>query len=396
MEGPPGWLEGVLGEKGEFPEEIQALLDAEEESLDLNSNFWGKHTDIPSMATATEKEDVLRIVDNFALIKRRHPGLFQRLKVAVLKDMQSWSAPELAVLCQAWAQVSFLHEDLCVAMAPRVTATANTCNPRELVFLLDAYATVRCSMDSAISELVLQAVLRSEEFSMPQLCLFGASLASLGVDAPVFFDAVEERLLNPEAPHVPFDEDDTEALCARHVAMLAFALGRAGRHREVVWDALATKASTVAHSLTVQDLQAVCVGFAQARQGGGGFVSELAHLASRRIAQYPPESLGLTLLSVANANQASSLGGAHLFARAAMNLPRLGHAHKPSDLLLIARAFATAGIRSAALLDAIVPVAMEKAAHFTEPEWDAFATACAAIGLETDLGAVFPAACAGA
>lgn len=45
-----------------------------------------------------------------------------RLKVTVLRSVAEWSAPDFAALCQAWAQLGFLHEDAGAPAAPPVLA----------------------------------------------------------------------------------------------------------------------------------------------------------------------------------------------------------------------------------------------------------------------------------
>ncbi|CAE8693069.1 unnamed protein product, partial [Polarella glacialis] len=67
---------------------------------DLNTAFWGRYENIPSMALASEKQDILQITENFALIHRKHIYLFQRLKNTVLRTLDLWSAPDFAALCQ--------------------------------------------------------------------------------------------------------------------------------------------------------------------------------------------------------------------------------------------------------------------------------------------------------
>ncbi|CAE8597935.1 unnamed protein product [Polarella glacialis] len=142
---------------------IDELVRTASEKYDLNTAFWGRYENIPSMALASEKQDILQITENFALIHRKHIYLFQRLKNTVLRTLDLWSAPDFAALCHSWAQLGFLHEDLCVAMAERVTSTAYTCNTQELCWLMDAYATARCSVHSVVTEITKQTLLRLEE-----------------------------------------------------------------------------------------------------------------------------------------------------------------------------------------------------------------------------------------
>ncbi|CAE7366230.1 NLRC3, partial [Symbiodinium sp. CCMP2456] len=79
----PGLAEGVevALEDLELPE--LGGEEVAEELLNLNEGFWGPYRDIPSMATATKKEEILQIVESFALVKRKHLRLFQRLTATV-------------------------------------------------------------------------------------------------------------------------------------------------------------------------------------------------------------------------------------------------------------------------------------------------------------------------
>ncbi|CAJ1402266.1 unnamed protein product [Effrenium voratum] len=104
---------------------MSSQIEEFEELLQLNEDFWGKFKDMPSMALATEKEDVLMILQNFALIRKRHNWLFQLLKATVHRTLDAWTAPELAALCQSFGELLFLHEDLLLAMAPQVLATGS-------------------------------------------------------------------------------------------------------------------------------------------------------------------------------------------------------------------------------------------------------------------------------
>merc|ERR1719506_1257946 len=101
------------------------------------------------MAQAVSKDDILQIVENFVLIRRKHVYLFQGLKNTIIRTVDTWTAPELAALCHAWAQLGFLHEDFCVEMAERVAATAHKCSGEELCWLMDAYGTVHVQVEVA-------------------------------------------------------------------------------------------------------------------------------------------------------------------------------------------------------------------------------------------------------
>ena len=47
--------------------------------------FWGRFKSIPEMAEATEKQEILEIMENFVVVDRRHTILCQKLKTTVLR-----------------------------------------------------------------------------------------------------------------------------------------------------------------------------------------------------------------------------------------------------------------------------------------------------------------------
>eukprot|EP00439_Symbiodinium_sp_Y106_P023642 s5005_g2.t3 len=238
--GPAQGIEVVL-EDLELPEFGGEELS--EELLNLNEGFWGPYRDIPSMATATKKEEILQIVESFALVKRKHVGLFQRLTATVQRSPELWSAADFALLCRSLGEVGCLHEDLCVAMAPRVTATISSCEVNDLVLLLDAYARTRCHVPSAVEAILQQTALRLEEFSVSQLCLHVSSMARLNICNERLLTSIADKLAE-----VVFPEDESvlqlrPPFSARDITMAAYSFARLGLREHGVWSTLSRQQS---------------------------------------------------------------------------------------------------------------------------------------------------------
>lgn len=366
----PGLLEGngiLVGSRGgdtvsrghgRAGASIKELVETAAEKYTLNTDFWGKYEDIPSMAKAYEKEDILQIVENFVLIHRKHVYLFQRLKVTVLRTLEHWSAPDLAVLCHAWAQLGFLHEDLCIAMATRVGETAHLCSPQELCWLMDAYATSRCSIQSAADVLTQLTLLRLDDFTMPQLCLHASSFARLNIRNETLFRFIGERFVangvGKEAP-----------LNARDVTLAAYSFAKLGFFFPGVFETLAGNAADVIRDFTSRDLQMLVVALARAQHRDTELLSSVSAQAQRRIAQFNAESLALTLRAMAFFGVADGA----LFTRAVCHLPRSISTFRPADVTTLLSAFAAAQVHSMALFDIVTPYILERATVFTPSDW---------------------------
>eukprot|EP00405_Crypthecodinium_cohnii_P045346 CAMPEP_0206585962 /NCGR_PEP_ID=MMETSP0325_2-20121206/36733_1 /ASSEMBLY_ACC=CAM_ASM_000347 /TAXON_ID=2866 /ORGANISM="Crypthecodinium cohnii, Strain Seligo" /LENGTH=940 /DNA_ID=CAMNT_0054093617 /DNA_START=20 /DNA_END=2842 /DNA_ORIENTATION=+ len=348
---------------------------------DLNPGFWGSYKDIPSMAKVTETEEVLRIVENFALIHRKHIQLFQRLKNTVLKTMPEWSAPQLAALCHAWAQLGFLHEDLCIAMAERVVATAHDCTPQELCYLMDAYATVRCTVPSAIGELSNQTVLKFEDFTLPQLCHHASSFARLNVRHAGLFDAIAERLVrmpvSEEALSVE-EEEEEELLSARDVTLAAYSFSKLGVYDRQVFHKLAARGNEVIRDLTARDLQMLAVAFARMQHHDELLLDNLSTQAHRRIAQFNSSSLVLMVRSVAF----FGLRDHPFLTRVVAQLPRAILSFRPGEVTMLLNSFAAVQVHSPCLMETITPFLLEKARMLTAEDWLSALRGYSAMGLK--------------
>lgn len=351
---------------------IDDLVQTASEKYELNKDFWGKYTDIPSMALASEKGDILQIIENFVLIHRKHVHLFRRLKNTVLRNLDMWSAADFAALCHAWAQLGFLHEDLCVAMAERVTATAHMCNPQEICWLMDAYATARCSVQSVTDEITKQTLLKMDEFTLPQLCLHASSFARLNLRSEGVFDAIAQRLMRSplveqrQADEMAWQPDEDELpLSARDVTLAAYSFAKLGFNDDVLFAALAMRAVEVIRNFTARDLQMFIVALVRVQHRDVDLLDGISVQAQRRIAQFSAESLALMLRSMAFFGMRRD----PLFTRTVAQLPRSILTFRPADVTTLLNAFAEVQVHSEALFDVITPFILEKAPMFTPTDW---------------------------
>ncbi|CAE7246117.1 NLRC3 [Symbiodinium sp. CCMP2592] len=336
-----------------------------EELLNLNEGFWGPYRDIPSMATATKKEEILQIVESFAMVKRKHVGLFQRLTATVQRSLELWSAADFALLCRSLGEVGCLHEDLCVAMAPRVTATISSCEVDDLVLLLDAYARTRCHVPSAVEAVLQQTALRLEEFSASQLCLHVSSMARLNICNERLLTSIADKLAE-----VVFPEDESvlqlrPPFSARDITMAAYSFARLGLREHGVWSTLSRASKPVIRHFTAKELQTLTVALARVQRADAQLLDDISTQAQRRIAQFSAEPLALLLRGFAFLGRAND----PLFTRALTQLPRVLLAARPADLVTHLAGFVAAEVRSPFLFDLMTPMILEKAPMFTAFDW---------------------------
>jgi len=360
------------GRMGRNVVSIDDLIMTASAKYDLNKDFWGKYTDIPSMAKATDKEDILQIIDNFVLIHRKHIYLFQRLKNTVLRNLDTWSAPDLAMLCHAWAQLGFLHEDLCIAMADRVVATAQNCTTQELCWLMDAYATARCCVQSVNLEIMKQTLLKIDDFALSELCLHASSFARLNLQCRGVFDAIGQRLAGmPFADcssmegHALSIHGQEKLLSARDVTLAAYSFSKLGFYSPPIFKAISRRSLEVIRDFTARDLQMLIVAFAKARHVDSELLDSISVQAQRRIAQFNSESLVLMLRSMAF----FSIKDDSLFTRVLVQLPRAILTFRPSDAIAMLNAYAAVQVYSVALIDLVTPFLLEKAPALTPSDW---------------------------
>jgi len=354
------WVNEVEDLELSLPPEITETI----QQLQLNEAFWGRFKSIPEMATATEPQEILHILDNFVLIDRRHVILCQRLKATVIRTIDQWTAPELALLCRSFAELSFLHEDLLVAMAEKVVLTVSDCTAQELCLLLDAYATIRCHVQSVVDAITEHTLLRLEEFTPAQLCLHAFSYKRLEIRHEKVMRSIAERIMEVPIPDVV--QGMEPSFSARDLSMLAHAFCqlRSDRSRDI-FTVLSRAAPAVMPEFTAKELQSLLVSCARAQYVDNELLENISAQAQWRIAQFNAESLALTLRGMAFFGRTED----PVFTRALIELPRVMLAMRPADIATLCSSFAEAKVKSPFLVDLASPFILEKAPAFSTVEW---------------------------
>lgn len=341
----------------------------EEPELELNEGFWCGYKSVPAMAAATDPKEIFSIVESFTLVRRRHSRLFQIYRHRVLADLDSWAAPELALLCRNWTELSVPTEDLLVAIAPRVVAAAQECTAQELVMLLDAYASVRCFVRSVTDVVVLRALAGPEDFSDSELCLLVSSLARLGVvDDPVL-ELVSARLVQSVAEVGEGDNPlDAGTVTGRDLVLAVHAFAEFGllAKQQSLFLAFerAFAATSVLSELDPRDLKTILVALARtasadevvAPRPSSALLDALSCQVRRRLKQLDAESLVLSLRALVFLQWRD----AQLFSRVVAQLPRALLSFQPAHLVVLLRTFLEANIQSTALFDLATPYLMER------------------------------------
>eukprot|EP00928_Gymnodinium_smaydae_P026446 TRINITY_DN20770_c0_g1_i1.p1 TRINITY_DN20770_c0_g1~~TRINITY_DN20770_c0_g1_i1.p1 ORF type:complete len:557 (+),score=111.27 TRINITY_DN20770_c0_g1_i1:105-1775(+) len=376
-------------EQSLLKDNFEDILEDSLEDVELNPEMWAGYKDLPSMATATDKHEILQLFDSFLLARRRHVYLFVCLKNAVLEDMNAWTAPELAVLFRTWAELSFLQEDALVRASSRIVETLHLCDARELSLLLDAYATARCSVSSIIDGVLLQTLHRLDSFSDEQLCLHASSLARLqvrGQGTEVVLEELGARLIRAFPEGGDYDEvSDTSAFSARNVAIAAHAMAELDACAPDAYAALERRALDVVKDFTPQDLSTLTNALARAERRDPALLVALSQQVHRRIAQFDAENVVLTLRALAFLGFPDQFVRGRLLTRVVAQLPRAIASFRPADLVVLLNTLAAARVRSPALFDVATPFIMERSVAFTADDWTAALRAYALLGERDEL-----------
>eukprot|EP00435_Cladocopium_sp_Y103_P056291 s111_g19.t1 len=361
---PPGFEVGQWVDPEEelelprsFPSEVTGTI----RQLQLNEAFWGRFKSIPEMATATDKEEILHILENFVLVNRQHVVLCQRLKATVIRRIDEWTAPELALLCRSFAELSYLHEDLLLAMTEQVVSTVSNCTAQELCLLLDAYATKRCLVQSVTDAVTEQTLMRLEEFTPSQLCLHASSYTRLGMQNEELMRKISSRIIE-----ALYDTQMEPGFSARDICILAHAFAKLGEEKtRDIFNMLSRAALPVMRDFTAKELQSLLVSCAHARHADNELLENISAQAQRCISQFSAESLALTLRGMAFFGRTDD----PIFTRALVELPRVIPTMRPADIAIVCSSFAAAQVNSPFLVDLVSPVILEKAPTFNTVEW---------------------------
>lgn len=344
---------------------LEELIQQSSEKYDLNMKFWGRYNNVTEMTLATEKEEILEIVENFAAIRRKQSHLFQRLKTSMIRSIDAWSAPDLAAVCHAWAQLGFKHDDLCVAMADRTTSTLHLCTAQELCWVFDAYATMRVTIPCVARAVTAETYKKVDDFSLEQLCDHASSFARLNLAVAPLFKKMGARLMHVVNEELNKSEEVEQALSAHALSLAAYSFAKLGLYQREVFDVVASGAIQVARNFTAKGLKMIMVAFAQAQHYNSDLIEALSAQVLRRLAQFNAESLTLTLRSLASFRHRDDV----LLNRVVDQLPRMSSMFRPIDIVTTVNAFASLQVHNAGLFDIMTPMIAEQASLFTHSDW---------------------------
>ncbi|KAF4657911.1 hypothetical protein FOL46_007172 [Perkinsus olseni] len=402
--------------EGVSPSILQLIRKAADK-YPLDMEFWRKYKSVPAMANVRDKASILEILENFAMIHRKHIYLFQRLKHTIVAGMDSWTAPELAKVCASWAQLGFLTDRFTEEISDRVVKTINLCDAEALARLLDAYASTRTRhLRAPLKALAETSLRRIDDFTPQQLCLHCSSFARLNLAYEPIFGAIADRLgkAGDEALNIialaPEDSDPLAVLSmtdpgavysARDVALAAYSFGKlegvdatqqtpivmstTGGHRNDIsakaFDALAVLATLVLRDCTARELQMLATGFDRHRhhtpvEERKPFDSDLLRAmgaqAKRRIAQFSAESLVLFLRSFSNLcsnspdrDELMDL----LLSRVSSHLPRAVSTFKVLDLITTLQVYARRGEKHSEVAGLLADSVLAKKSELTPSDW---------------------------
>eukprot|EP00438_Fugacium_kawagutii_P023008 Skav205116 [mRNA] locus=scaffold1864:205872:211510:+ [translate_table: standard] len=229
--------------------------------------------------------------------------------------MEDWTASELALLCRSFAELSYLHEDLLLAMAEQVVSTLHYCTAQELCLLLDAYAAKRCFVECVVDAITEQSLFKLDEFTPAELCLHASSYTRLSLRNDELMEKISGRLLE-----VPIDtaQEMEPSFSARDICILAHAYCKREGRSEDIFNMLSRAAVPVMRDFTAKELQSL--------------------LARRCISQFSAESLALTL----RGHQFGCRSHDPSALQALVELPRVMLTMRPADLATLCSSFAAA------------------------------------------------------
>ncbi|CEM09673.1 unnamed protein product [Vitrella brassicaformis CCMP3155] len=342
----------------------------EKKAAAAQGDFWAKYQDIQTMSNATKKEDIIAILDNFAMIHRKHVYMFQRLKSTILTHMRDYDAKELASIVHSFVVLGFLHEDFVMAMTPQVIATAHLCTPSELTRLLDSYASLRCHVSGAIEVLTRETLRKVSDFTISDLMTHASSFARLNLHHAPLFRSIAAEMQRQGA------DGEGGKLTARELTLAAYSFAKLGFHFPHVFEFASRHAKEVIRDFTAHQLQMMAVAFQRAGVRDVALFQEMSIQAQRRMAQFNAESIALLLRSFS----LFDIKDESLFTRVVVQLPRLILTFRPIDIATTLNAFARLQVVSPALMEIVVPAVQEQIRQFTAADMQSILHAFARLG----------------
>merc|ERR1711865_1102441 len=99
-------------------------------------------------------------------------------------------------------------------------ATVRACDAQELCWLMDAYATARCSVRSVTEEITLRTLVTLDDFTLQQLCLHASSFARLNIHHEELFKAMSSHLVRKGEESASTGQD--QGFSARDLTLAAY------------------------------------------------------------------------------------------------------------------------------------------------------------------------------
>ena len=343
---------------------------------DLNGGaFWSQPSSVYELAKLEEKEDILKVVSTFLFISKKSVFLFSAFARKIVADKFAYSAAELGLVMNAFAQLGFLEESFCMQVADRVIGDAKNSGPRDLVNLADGYASTRCYVSSVVSALTNAALPQIPNFSPFEVSLLASSWARLSVRDDSLFDRLADRFLEIAQVEGPPDANGYSVLAplptvtAREVTLMAysFAKMRGSGTPELLQNRIVDLAQILVRDFTAKELQMLVTGLHkwgenEKRRDLLGAVSEQAQ---RRIAQFSAESLIHLLRGMLGMDFLDQA----LITRAVCQLPRIGQNLKPAEIVQFYNLFKDMHLRSQVALSVLQPLAIAKAQQISPADW---------------------------
>ncbi|KAJ1448642.1 hypothetical protein M885DRAFT_538452 [Pelagophyceae sp. CCMP2097] len=228
-----------------------------------------------------------------------------------------------------------------------------------------------------------------------ELANAASGAAKVGIDAPLFFEAVACEALTKVSSFTP-----------QNLASISWALAKAraagGPHARQLLEAVAAEAVFTISAFKPQEMANTAWAFATAGVAAPALFEAVASAAPTKMAQFKPQELANTVWAFSTSGLASPAAFAAvasapaLFRAVADETRRKMRAFKPQELANLAWAFSTAGLASPALFEAVAAEVAKRMPTFKARELATTAWALSTAGLQEPPRDAFAAAASAA
>jgi hypothetical protein len=306
---------------------------------------------------ARKKSDILEAVQDLVVMHRKPVHLFSKFKARILGNLKAWTASELGVVCHAWAQLGFLKEDFCVAISDRVVESAPTCSADSLVNLLDAFASTRCVISSAVEAINREVTLKVAELDPRQLGLHCSSLARLNIRDIPLLTLLRMQILRASDASLPFS--------ARDITLTAYSFSKLDATDPILLGRLAGLSGEVMRDFTAKDLQMMATSYEREADDYAELFAQISMQAQRRIAQFS----GDTIVGLMRAFAKKGVTDSELATRVISQLPRISVSLKAKESVCLLDSLATMKMQSDIAVEVLGGVMKEKVHELGMSDW---------------------------